>query len=271
MKKILSVLLAVILVFGLVTVGFAYENVDNTFDSFTPEIGKAAPENWYDPCCYDEEGLLRREALSGGNLEHSLALYCRKNKKIFTTSVIGAITKNGIFYDPYSYKIPSETSYSGFIDLSYCPYCGEKEESDNFSSAHIEVLSVAYGADCPSCGLHNISYNSFVSIREAENGKAYCIDCKKTYRPDKFTRYIPKAMLSSEYSFIFAETAYKYGDGKDMTADDLVLFPEDDVFLRRDDVPKNQLFSMTLRRYFRAIISFFDSIYNKIKSLFGIK
>lgn len=271
MKRFLAVLLAVITVFSLSAFAFAYENVDNTFDSFTPAIGKVAPANWYDPCCYDGEGLLRIEALSGGNLNHPLALYCKENRKIFTTSVIGAITKNGVFYDPYSYKVPSQTSQSGFLDLSFCPYCGAKEEADSsgsFGSTHIKVYSVAYGANCPTCGLHNISYDSFVSTREENNGKTFCLKCKKIYRPEKFTRYISKEMQRSEYSFIFTETAHKYGNGKDCLADDLILFAEDDIYLRPEDVPKKDQFSMAIQEFFNSIWRWLDKIYNKFLSLF---
>lgn len=271
MKKFLSILLAVVTAFSFSTIAFAYENVDNTFDNFTPAIGKEAPENWYDPCCYDEEGLLRKEALSGGNLNHSLGLYCKKYKRIFTTSCIGAITKNGIFYDPYSYSVPSGTSYSGFIDLSYCPYCGEKEcldSNDKFNTNHIKVLSVAYGTNCPDCGLHNISYNFFVSTREENNGKAFCHKCKKIYWPEKFTRYISKEMLHSEYSYIFEETAYKYGDGADCIADGLVFIREDDVFLRREDVPKKELICINAYNWFSSVYGWFDNLFNTIKSWF---
>ena len=56
MKKFMSAILAVIMMFSIAMPVFAAEettkSVDNTFDNFQPAPGKKAPDNWYDPYCY---------------------------------------------------------------------------------------------------------------------------------------------------------------------------------------------------------------------------
>lgn len=86
MKKFMSAILAVIMMFSIAMPVFAAEettkNVDNTFDNFEPAPGKKAPDNWYDPYCYEADGRINKYCLNQGGDEYTVnAMYCPEAKK----------------------------------------------------------------------------------------------------------------------------------------------------------------------------------------------
>lgn len=190
-KKISAILLAVITVFSLSTIAFADKSVDNTFDNFTPKPGVEAPDNWYDPYCYESDGRINKYCLNqGGDLSFSdAAVYCPESKKIFTIISLGRkefinepfIGDDGKtyfkpnppkteFFNPYDVKCENWAIFDYFENVNkihesytqwFCPYCGkyksayyENEESDKQNSAihsHEIVSSVVYGFQCGKC------------------------------------------------------------------------------------------------------------------------
>ena len=93
MKKFLSIVLAVITAISLALPAFAAEettkNVDNTFDNFEPAPGTKAPDNWYDPYCYEADGRINKYCLNKGDYLTGAAYYCPEYKKIFTITSMG--------------------------------------------------------------------------------------------------------------------------------------------------------------------------------------
>lgn len=219
MKKLLSIILAALMMLSIGTVAYAHENVDNTFDNYTPQPGQEAPDNWYDPCCYDEAGLLRPFCL---RYAENNAFYCKEHKKIFTR-ISQSVPGTDSFYNPYQTMIECDPYILGGVEYtevatSYCPYCGDIEigdKTDNFYASHLIVDGVIYGIYCPSCG-------GFEGGRFSSFDNNTCRHCQHYYKPDKYYRFVPQDNLDSEFSFIFEETEHLYGDGTDHSTEELV-------------------------------------------------
>ena len=66
----MSAILAVIMMVSVMVPVFAAEettkSVDNTFDNFEPAPEKKAPDNWYDPYCYEADGRINKYCLNQG-------------------------------------------------------------------------------------------------------------------------------------------------------------------------------------------------------------
>lgn len=216
------------------TVAYAHENVDNTFDNYTPQPGQEAPDNWYDPYSYDSEGLILPNSLDGGCGITSAALYCKTHKKIFQNNCV-FIGDSKVGFYPYQTLLPAVTGEGEnvFIDVDYCPYCGLTEAiSDEnhinkvnsnleFQNNHMHLSSIGYGAFCPDCGEFDCLYLNSV-IRELPNER-YCSNCSEFYICDKNYRFVAKDDLNSEAAHIYSDSAHLYGDGVDGVIEDLVL------------------------------------------------
>lgn len=167
MKKALSVILAIITMFSIAVPVFAVnddvKDVDNTFDNYEPAPGQKAPDNWYDPYCYEADGRINKYCLNqgGDGLSGRIACYCPTYKKIFTICDMGRTTipahyenevvnpDGSITYDYYpertvgfnpyyetltnwtiafgeSLEKGIGTTYKNYTGW-YCPYCGMKE------------------------------------------------------------------------------------------------------------------------------------------------
>ena len=258
MKKIMSAILAVIMMVSIMVPVFAAEetikNVDNTFDNFEPAPGKIAPDNWYDPYCYEADGRINKYCLNVGY--QSAAVYCPEAKKIFTTAKMGR-TPNPNINSGFEIYAPYETFCSNFpvginntdtnqtdiiyIDFTqwYCPYCGkyrtapyENESQSKSESAyysHTIVPNVIYGYQCSECEVfhaENNFANSVYNINPLEfksnffNSFSGCSH-KANVNEVKLYRFLSKEQRNAEYSFIFKETEKDFGDGKDGRVEDL--------------------------------------------------
>ena len=178
MKKLLSIILAALMMLSIGTVAYAHENVDNTFDNYTPKAGEVAPDNWYDPYSYDHEGLILANSLVGGG--DYTALYCQRHKKIWQ---IGSVeTENGFTYQPYTTLISVFVENEGYVDcpVHYCPYCGEAQNGKDasFYDNHRYIPAVIYGAFCSDCGGFSGYPNSGLS-----DNNYMCFHCPSTNKP----------------------------------------------------------------------------------------
>lgn len=260
MKKFMSAILAVIMMFSIAMPVLAAEettkNVDNTFDNFEPAPGKKAPDNWFDPYCYEADGRINKYCLNVGY--QSAAIYCPEAKKIFTTADMGRTPNPNINRGFESYA-PYEVFCSNFpsqcwnnekqqyeiacVDFTqwYCPYCGKyqtapyenevqnKAESAGYS--HKIVPNVIYGYQCSECevfhaedNLANDAYN--INPLEFKNNFFNSFSgCshKANVNEVKLYRFLNKEQRNAEYSFIFTETEKDFGDGKDGRVEDLKM------------------------------------------------
>lgn len=216
MKKLLSIILAALMMFTIGTVAFAHENVDNTFDNYTPQPGQEAPDNWYDPFCYDDEGLIVAECFPYKNCTY----YCKASGKIYTNSAQPVPGSDGKYYAPYEFK--DDTAEYGVSE--YCPYCGivnnlyrgvKNNSNTDYSLTHTVINDVYYGATCHNCGEFPVSR---LDVRYDFFG---CTDCWRGFNPDKFYRFIPKAYEEAEFAHIFTESEHKFGEGQDGYIEDV--------------------------------------------------
>ena len=261
MKRFLSIVLAAITAVSLALPAFAADettkSVDNTFDNFEPNPGKTAPNNWYDPWMYDSEGHILQDALAtyvGLN-----AYYCQKAKKIFSCKA-NAVTANGNHYYPYETLIEgiNPQGEATMLETDYCPYCGVvKNYKNDFFVNHIEVEGIKYGSYCTLCGKFNAQYGL------DDLTKMQCKHCAKFYEPTKIYRFTSEVQRNAEYSFIFTETEYQFGDGKDGKMEDLKLNRNVDV-KEWNDSSKPQKLS-----FWQKLINFFKSIFKNIADFFN--
>lgn len=258
MKKFMSAILAVIMMFSLALPAFAAEettkSVDNTFDNFEPAPGKKAPDNWYDPYCYEADGRINKYCLNVG-YNSAAAYYCPEYKRIFTVASMGRtinpdVNRGFTTYDPYevfctNFPIEPETGTTEirYIDFSqwYCPYCGKysiapyendaQYKAEAAYSSHIGINNVVYGYQCSECevfhaedNLANDAYN--INPLEFKNNFFNSFSgCshKANVNEVKLYRFLNKEQRNAEYSFIFTETEKDFGDGKDGHVEDLKM------------------------------------------------
>ncbi len=221
MKKALSVILAIITMFSIAIPAFAVDenvkDVDNTFDNFEPAPGKKAPDNWYDPYCYEADGRINKYCLSVANGFED-ARFCPTYKKIFTVLSLGRKTMpahyenivehpdGSITYDYYPEQIinfiPYEESLKdwtiaydsdlekkeGFtyeaLTIWYCPYCGTRKFENYTGQDNYKELSAHYTHP----KIHNIYYgywhdecSSFVISRNLLDTISDAPLCFKSY------------------------------------------------------------------------------------------
>lgn len=217
MKKFLSIILALVTMFCIGTTAFAYENVDNTFDNFTPGPGVQAPDNWYDPYCYDADGTIRMDCFSAEDCTY----YCHKYKKIYTnySQIIPGVSS---FFNPYCFTLSS----AKYGTAEYCPYCGETNDlyfglenlpKSDFQTKHTVINDVYFAAVCDSCG------NCIIKRYDKHMTSFGCTNCYYGNNPTTFYRFIPDSYKNAEFTFIFSESAHKYGDGIDRSLNELKL------------------------------------------------
>ena len=300
MKKFLSVVLSLIMMLGIAVPAFAAENVetvkvDNTFDNFEPAPGKAAPDNWYDPYCYESDGRINKYCLNQGGDEYTTnAMYCPESKKIFTVLNMGRFVTNGKIrkFCPYNilcsqwpmYEIVDGNLTGEIVcqDVTqwYCPYCGKyrtasyvDSEIDRAESAiytHIAISPVVYGFHCDKCdtfvGDSGFADNRFDTpfrfIAEYKNAFGDCKDVTDV-NSVKLYRFLNNEQRTAEYSFIFTETEKDFGDGKDGNVKDLRT--DDCGNYNRWDSPDNPYRKPTL---WQRIVDFFVKIARRIASVF---
>lgn len=255
MKKFMSAILAVIMMFSIAMPVFAAEetakSVDNTFDNFEPAPGKKAPDNWYDPYCYEADGRINKYCLNVG-YNSAAAYYCPEYKRIFTVASMGRtinpdVNRGFTTYDPYevfctNFPIEPETGTTEirYIDFAqwYCPYCGRYEtapydgvqyKAESAYYTHLGINNVVYGYQCDQCNVFvavdNLANNPY-SINplcfpdKYSNVLAGCKD-DVNINDVKLYRFLDKEQRNAEYSFIFKETESDFGDGKDVKVEDL--------------------------------------------------
>lgn len=252
MKKFISMLLAIILTFSCSTVAFAYDNVDNTFDNFIPGTDKVAPENWYDPWIYDTDGTINTYA--------SDFYYCKVHQKVF---VLGPVKneKTGKVYSPYETLIDGNE-----FSCTYCPYCGIDLPSapSQHTRIYFDGLAV-YGLKCEIC-------NRFVGtkhfIYEMESLNCPVCDHDNPVENSVIYRAVSSEAYNCECSFVFEESAYKWGEGKDLcyeflTAGGWYVYeanPGDGSII---DKPYSKL------TFWEKIVAFFKKIFNAIANIFN--
>lgn len=257
MKKLLSVLLTALMILGITPMAFAKENVDNTFDNYLPAPYQKAPDNWYDPYCYDENGMVTTEALSGrGNV----AIYCQETGKIFTQKHV-CVDTNGKTFNPYRAFLPEYEYVS-----SYCPYCGGV---NSIMHNHENVEAVAYGCFCPKCGKFSANYN-YNEYNKTGLDKHYCnnYDCQYLYDPviDNLVvyRFITEEQRTADYAHIFKDSEFMYGEGQDGRYEDLV--PD----AMNGFCGWNPGMWQPKKTFFQKIADFFESIGNAFSKFFTL-
>lgn len=304
MKKLVSLMLAVIMAIGISVPAFAEGadviDVDNTFDNFTPGPGKQAPDNWYDPYCYEEDGRINPYCLNriGGEISN-IAMYCPEYKRIFTITNMGRIQSGDKVrsFNPYDVFCPNWHILDVYGDIVetdetqwYCPYCGKytladytnedeyREQSAIYS--HTGIKAIAYGFHCDICGsfvasdcFANNDYNPNVFQFPTEYYAPFS-DCHDTIDINtvKLYRFLSEEHRNSDYSFIFAETEADFGDGKDGRVEDLRrndsgLYNE----WESEDNPyyeKKLSFWEKIAAFFNNIAKFFNSIFDAIAGIF---
>lgn len=295
MKKFMSAILAVIMMFSIAIPVFAAEettkNVDNTFDNFEPAPGKKAPDNWYDPYCYEADGRINKYCLNQGGDEYTTnAMYCPEAKKIFTVLNMGRTVINGKIrkfcpYDVFCSDWMIMNYYDKTIEVTditqwYCPYCG-KYESASYTNEkefaehsaimnHRKISPVVYGFHCDKCntfvGDSGFAENRFDTpfkfITEYKNAFGQCKDVTDI-NTVKLYRFLTDEQKNSEYSFIFAETEKDFGDGKDGNVSDLKT--DKNGYYNEWDSPDNPYQKLT---FWQKIVKFFAKIALWFKNLF---
>lgn len=291
----MSVFLAVIMMFSIALPVFAAEgevkDVDNTFDNFEPAPGKKAPDNWYDPYCYEADGRINKYCLNQGGDEYSAnAMYCPEAKKIFTIVNMGRNVVNGKIrkYSPYDVFCSNWEVMNYYhnvvntVDITqwYCPYCGKYESAsyidendyiaNSASQTHEKVAPVVYGFHCEKCdtfvGSFGFADNRFDTpfkfIAAYQNAFGDCKDVTDINNVKLF-RFLSEEQRNAEYSFIFAETEKDFGNGKDGKIEDLKT--DDCGNYNNWDSPDNPYQKLT---FWQKIARFFANIMNWFKNLF---
>ncbi len=264
MKKALSVILAIITMFSIAIPAFAVDenvkDVDNTFDNFEPAPGKKAPDNWYDPYCYEADGKMNVQALTVGQ-----AYYCKDYNRIFTRARVGKTIEGYTFY-PYLAmgEISDNEGNVEITELEYCPYCGKFYNYNNdFVSKHEIVGGVMLGWFCSSCNGFN-ARNYLYSVDTGLNRELYCYHCESYCEaPTKFYRFLSEEQRNADYSFIFTETENQYGDGEDGRVEDIKFsrggFAKD---WDSEDNPYQKLtFWQKIARFFAEIALWFKNLF----------
>ena len=209
MKKFLSLILAALMMLSIGTVAFAHENVDNTFDNYTPKLGETAPNNWYDPFSYDSEGHMLPVI---GLREANFCLNCKKLSVVYTK-----IEGSDKYYHPYESEVVLADGSTAI--RPYCPYCGlafsVKTSTPNtcytIGNDWSGFGDIYYGTICTLCGKKNASDNENFALNKEQT----CRHCWGHYEADKFYRLVPQEALESEMGYLFEETEANFGDGKD--------------------------------------------------------
>lgn len=275
MKKILSLILAAIMAVGIAIPAFAVDEVttvDNTFDNFTPAPGTKAPDNWYDPYCYDENGHITPAAL--GTAKSECAYYCRETGKLFTMGC-PAIASNGQRYFPYKTRLTFIIADGSEIiaPAYYCPYCGIAEDKDVFYETHEAIKGVKFGSYCPICGEFNVEWCCFDENNNIN--KRQCRHCGEFYYPVEFYRFLTEEQRTADYAFIFAETADQYVGGVDGKLEDVVVNSDGDAVYNPwhpEEAPEEELEEPTLKdkfvAFFKKIGDFFTRIWLWFINLF---
>lgn len=303
MKKLVSLMLAVIMAIGISVPAFAEGaetvDVDNTFDNFTPGPGKQAPDNWYDPYCYEEDGRINPYCLNRGGDFGAVAVYCPEYKRVFTVTDMGRTQVDGRAkaYKPYYVYCPDWhilDVYGNVVETDetqwYCPYCGKykymnytNEEEDRVQSAaysHDGIESIAYGYHCEKCDTFVASHlfanndyepNVFQFDTSYYSNFSSCQD-RTDVNTVKLYRFLREEHRNSEYSFIFTETEADFGDGKDGRVEDLKK-DKAGVYVEweSEDNPyyeKKLTFWEKMAAFFNNIAKFFNSIFNAIAGIF---
>lgn len=295
MKKFMSAILAVIMMFSIAIPVFAAEettkSVDNTFDNFEPAPGKKAPDNWYDPYCYEADGRINKYCLNQGGDEYTVnAMYCPEAKKIFTVLNMGRTVINGKIrkscpYDVFCTGWKIMNYYDKTIEVTditqwYCPYCG-KYESASYTNEkefaehsaimnHQKISPVVYGFHCEKCnafvGDSGFAENRFDTpfkfITEYKNAFGQCKDVTDI-NTVKLYRFLNDEQKNAEYSFIFTETEKDFGDGKDGNVRDLKT--DKNGYYNEWDSPDNPYQKLT---FWQKIAKFFAKIALWFKNLF---
>lgn len=261
-------MLAVIMAIGISVPAFAEGaetvDVDNTFDNFTPGPGKQAPDNWYDPYCYDDEGHITDACLTVYRDEN--ARYCKEYKKIYTIKCDGR-TSDGRRYYPYdtlATMTNKDTGEDFETIVEYCPYCGEIGNYNEWLEIHEAVNGVEIGSYCTLCGGFNASY-----CINSQTQTMYCWHCGEMFNPVKFYRFLTEEQRNSDYAFIFTETASNYGDGVDGNVEDLKVkngYAYD--WEPGSGENKKLTFWEKIAAFFNNIAKFFNSIFNAIAGIF---
>ena len=299
MKKFMSAILAVIMMFSIAIPVFAAEettkNVDNTFNNFEPAPGKKAPDNWYDPYCYEADGRINKYCLNQGGDEYTTnAMYCPEAKKIFTVLNMGRTVINGKIrkfcpYDTLCSQWPTYEIIEGHLtgniiykDITqwYCPYCGKYEiasyvddDVDRTESAiytHQKVAPVVYGFHCDKCD--TFVANSGFADNRYDTPFKFITECKVLFgdcndvtdiNNVKLYRFLTDAQREADYSFIFTETEKDFGDGKDGNVSDLKTNKAG--YYNDWDSPDNPYQKLT---FWQKIAKFFAKIALWFKNLF---
>lgn len=262
MKKFLSLVLAALMMLSIGTVAFAHENVDNTFDNYTPKAGEVAPDNWYDPFCYDADGHILPAIMPYYEIS-AVAVFCRVHNKVFTVAA-QPLPNSDRYYYPYETEkfIDPNNQDLGTFPTNYCPYCGDIADGlvgSSYTKTHTGISGVYYGYYCAGCNGFNAG-----SRKEALDSKQHCRHCYETYPVDKFYRFVPKEYLNDPaISVIFTETAEDFGDGKDLYAEDLVF--NDMGFCTGYKEGKSDYEELS---FWEKIVLFFKSIGEWFKNLF---
>lgn len=256
MKKLLSVLLTALMILGITPMAFAKENVDNTFDNYLPAPYQKAPDNWYDPYCYDENGIITLEALSGRG---DAVVYCQKEGKAFTIRQL-LQDADGKKFRPYCTFISEFGEVAG-----YCPYCGDA----GTMLEHEYVKAVVYGCFCPKCDKFSANYN-FNKFNKTGLDKHYCnnYDCQYLYDPviDNLVvyRFITEEQRTADYAHIFKDSEFMYGEGQDGRYEDLCA----DVM--NGFCGWNPGMWQPKKTFFQKIADFFESIGNAFSKFFAL-
>ena len=267
------------------------KSVDNTFDNFEPAPGKKAPDNWYDPYCYEADGRINKYCLNQGGDEYTVnAMYCPEAKKIFTVLNMGRTVINGKIrkscpYDVFCTGWKIMNYYDKTIEVTditqwYCPYCG-KYESASYTNEkefaehsaimnHQKISPVVYGFHCEKCnafvGDSGFAENRFDTpfkfITEYKNAFGQCKDVTDI-NTVKLYRFLNDEQKNAEYSFIFTETEKDFGDGKDGNVRDLKT--DKNGYYNEWDSPDNPYQKLT---FWQKIAKFFAKIALWFKNLF---